>query len=172
MRKIDRTNPLAIVAAAAMGAAVGLVVQFALSSRGAPPLVPPLSLSASLAILAAVLLIFGLRLHRQVRRRPGAVNPFHAVRLLVTARAGQLVGGCFGGFGAGLLLSLAGRSIAAPTATWLPMAFVVIAAAALIACAAIAEHLCRVPPGDDGADDDSGIEPGRGPADQTAYREY
>ena len=170
MRKVERSNPLAILAAAAMGAALGLVLQFALSWRGSAPLVPPLSLAVSLVLLAAVLLVFGIRLHRQIRKQPGAINPFHAVRLLVTARAGQLVGALFGGFGAGLALALVGRSVPAQPGVWLPMVLVAIAGAALVACAAIVEHWCRVPPGDD-PDGEHELDPGHGPADSTVYRD-
>ncbi|MFD5600339.1 DUF3180 family protein [Leucobacter sp. NPDC058333] len=170
MRKIERSNPLVTLAVAAMGAAVGLVVQFALSSRGAPPLVPPLSLAASLVLVAGVLLVFGIRLRRQIQKQPGAINPFQAVRLLVTARAGQLVGALFGGFGGGLLLSLAGRSVPATASTWLPMALTVVAGAALIVCAAVVEHWCQVPPGNDG-DAETDTDPQQGPADSAVYRD-
>ncbi|WP_200331334.1 DUF3180 family protein [Leucobacter sp. L43] len=170
MRKVERSNPLVTLAVAAMGAAVGLVVQFALSSRGHAPLSPPLSLPASLVLVAGVLLVFGLRLRRQIRKQPGAIDPFHAVRLLVTARAGQIVGALFGGFGAGLLLSLTGRSVAATAAAWVPMMLVVIAGAVLLGCAAIVEHWCRVPPGDE-TDEDGGLDPERGPADPAVYRD-
>jgi len=162
-------NPLAVVAAAAMGAAVGLVVQFALTGRGQAPFVPPISLPVTLVLLAAVLLFFGLRLRRTVAKRPGAVNPFHAVRLLAAARAGQLVGGLLGGLGAGFVLALLGRTVPAPFETWLPMVLTLIAGAVLVACAAIAEHLCRVPPGDDAEGEEA--DPSPGPAEGTAYRE-
>ena len=170
MRKIERSNPLTALAAAAMGAAVGLVVQFALSNGGHAPLSPPLSLTASLVLVAGVLLVFGLRLRRQIRKQPGAIDPFHAVRLLVTARAGQIVGALFGGFGFGLLLSLTGRSVAASSTTWLPMALVIVSGAALFACAALVEHWCRVPPGDD-PEERSEFEPEPGPADPAVTRD-
>lgn len=168
MRETDQTKPLAIVAAAAIGAAIGLVVQFGLSGRGAPPLVPPLSLTVMLVLIAAVLLTLGIRLRRNVVKRPGAINPFHAVRLLVTARAAQLVGGLLGGFGGGLALSLLGRTVPAPTGTWVPMVLAFAGGVVLVVCAAITEHLCRVPPGDGDAPDAADPEPG--PADQAAYR--
>lgn len=171
MRRIERLNPIAVIAAAAIGAAIGLVVQFALSSRGNPPLVPPLSLPATLVLISAMLLGFGIRLRRNVAKRAGAVNPFHAVRLLAASRAGQIVGAALGGFGGGLALSLLGRSVPAPTATWLPMVLALISGIVLIVCAVIAERLCQVPPGDGSADgSDPERDPEAGPADQAAYR--
>ncbi|UOQ56275.1 DUF3180 domain-containing protein [Leucobacter allii] len=171
MRRLERSNPLAAVAAAAMGAAIGLLVQFALSSRGAAPFVPPYSLPITLVLIGAVLLGFAIRLRRTLAGRTGRVNPFQAVRLLAAARAGQLVGALLGGFGAGLALSLLGRSIPAPVATWLPMLIVCGAGAVLVACAAYAEHACRIPPDDeDGGAGEGETDPGRGPVDQAAYR--
>lgn len=174
MNRVERSNPLSVVAAAAIGAAIGLVVQFLLSNRGQPPLVPPLSLPSSLLVISAVLLAFGIKLRRNVAKRPGAVNPFQAVRLLAAARAGQLVGGLLGGFGVGLLLSLLGRSVPAPTGTWIPMLVLIVGGAVLVICAAITEHLCRVPPGDDAADSDgTDADPDGGrsaPADSPAFR--
>ncbi|QYM76750.1 DUF3180 family protein [Leucobacter luti] len=168
MRSDERMNPLVTLAAAAMGIAIGLVVQFALSGRGAAPFVPPLSLAIMLALIAGVLLTLGIRLRRTVLKRAGAVNPFLAVRLLATARAGQLVGGFLGGFGGGLALSLLGRSVPAPVSSWLPMVLVFATGAALVVCAAITEHLCRIPPGD--GDTPEASEPEAGPSGQTAYR--
>ncbi|MFV0432685.1 MAG: DUF3180 domain-containing protein [Leucobacter sp.] len=174
MRRVERTNPLVVVAAAAVGIALGLVVQFALSGRGHPPFVPPISLAASLLVIAGLLLAFGLRLRRHVKHRPGAINPFHAVRLLAAARAGQLVGALLGGFCGGLALSLLGRSVPAPVATWLPMLLALLGGAVLVACAAITEHLCRVPPGDgendEARDPDVGPVSGGHPSDRPAYR--
>lgn len=152
MPRSPRTGPLALLAAAVIGAAAGLLVQFLLSSRGRPPAVPPLSLPITLVLIGAVLVVLGIRLRRTVRAGKRPVNPFQAVRLLAVARAGQLVGAILGGGGAGLVLSLLGRSVPAPVASWLPMALMFGGGAVLVACALIAEHLCRIPPGDDDAD--------------------
>lgn len=150
--KLQRMSPVAIVAAGAIGAAIGLALQLVLSSRGRPPLVPPYSMAITLAALAVLLIVLGLRLRRHMQKGVGAVNPFHAVRLLATARAGQIVGALFLGFGGGMLLSLSTRSVPAPVPTWLPMLITAAAAAALLVCAVITEHLCRVPPGESGED--------------------
>lgn len=170
MRRVERTSAIAVAAAAAMGAAAGWLLQFGLVSRGAPTLVPPISLPVTLSAVAIVLLVFGIRLRRAVKHRPGAVNPFHAVRLLVTARAAQFVGAVFGGFGAGLWIALAGRSVPPATGVWLPMLITVIGGVVLVACAAITELLCRVPPGN-GEDESGDEDPAPGPADQPAFRQ-
>ncbi|WP_076623850.1 DUF3180 family protein [Leucobacter chironomi] len=167
----ERSSPAALAAAAAVGAAAGLLAQFVLSNRGHAPLVPPLSLPLTLVLVAAVLLVFALRLRRALKKGAGAVNPFQAVRLLVASRAAQIVGALLGGFGGGLALSLLGRSVPAPTATWLPMLLTLIAGAVLTGCALFAEHCCRVPPSDDDAEaEDADPAPDAGPADQAAFR--
>lgn len=169
MRSPERMNPLAPVATAAMGAAAGLVVQFALSGRGQAPFVPPLSLPVTLVLIAALLVFFGVRLRRTVTKRPADVNPFHAVRLLAAARATQLAGALFGGFGGGLWLSLMGRSVPALTSTWLPMLLTLLAGALLVAAGLVAEHLCKVPPNDKN-EEGSGNDPSPGHAEGAAYR--
>lgn len=169
MQKLDRLNPLASLAAAALGMAAGLFVQYFLSGRGLSPLVPPLSLPVTLVFIAAMLLGFGIRLRRSLSKRTRDVNPFHAVRLLATARAGQLAGGLLGGFGGGLALSLLGRSVPAPATSWVPMLLVFVGGLTLVICAMMTERMCRVPPGD-GTDERDDPESGPEPADQMAFR--
>lgn len=168
MPRLQRSSPLVTIAAAGAGAVVGYVVQLALSGRGNPPFVPPYSLPGTLLVISAVLLVLAFRLARALKTGTGPVNPFFAVRLLAAARASQLVGGMFGGFGVGLALSLLGRSVPAAVATWLPMVAVVVTGAVLVAAAVYAEHTCRVPPDDDTPADDP--DPDAGPVDQAAYR--
>lgn len=148
-QRLRGLNPLHLVASGAIGAAIALLIQAWLLSRGRPSLVPPYSLAVTLTLLAALLISLGLRLRRHMKKGTGAVDPFHAVRLLATARAGQLVGALFTGFGGGLMLSLLGRSVPAPIETWLPMLVTLVTGALLLGCAIVTEHLCRVPPGDD-----------------------
>lgn len=165
--KLQRTNPLVVLAFAATGLAVGLLVQFARSAAGQSPLAPPYSLPATMVVLGAVLLTLAVLLRRRVSRTTaGPVNPFQAVRVLAAARASQFVGGLIGGFGGGLLLSLAGRSVPTSVSIWLPMVATLIAAVALLVCGVIAERLCRVPPQDH--DEASDSDRGTDPADQPA----
>ncbi|MFC5338825.1 DUF3180 family protein [Leucobacter denitrificans] len=157
--EFQKLNPVNLFGAIAIGVGLGLAVQFILKSRGLSPLVPPYSMAITLVLLAALLIVLGLRLRRHVATGTGAVNPFQAVRLLATARAGQIVGSLFSGFGGGLLLILVGRSVPAPSATWLPMVVTGAAGLVLLVCAIIAERMCRVPPNDTGEDgeEDTGL---------------
>lgn len=154
MASMQRTSLLVISAFAAVGLAVGLLLQLARSTQGQAALVPPISLSLTLVVLGGVLLVLGVSLRRAVTRKSGKmVNPFHAVRLLAGARAGQFVGALFGGFGAGLALQLLSRSVIPPASTWLPMVIVLAAGIVLGVCGYIAESLCRVPPNEPETDD-------------------
>lgn len=155
--QFQRMNPLNLVAAGAIGWALGLSLEFIVASQGHSPFVPPYSVSVTLALLAALLIVLGIRLKKQLAKGRGSVNPFQAVRLLATARAGQIVGALFGGLGGGMLLSLAGRTVPAPVPIWLPMLVTALAGVALLVCAILTERMCRVPPGDE---DDGGTEAG------------
>lgn len=170
MRNLQRMNPWNLVGAGSAGTVIGYAVEFFLSSRGRPPLVPPYSMSLALVALAIVLLVLGVRLRKQKAKGTGAVNPFQAVRLLALARAGELVGSLFGGLGAGMLLSLVGRSVPASLGTWLPMLTTMLTGAALVVCAIVAERQCRIPPGSNDDDDAEGQGTASTP-DQPAYRD-
>lgn len=151
-------SPVHLLASAAVGFGLALIVQAWLSARGRASLVLPYSLAATLVLVAVVLIVLALRLRRQLATGTGAVNPFQAVRLLATARAAQIVGAVFFGVGAGLLASLIGRAVPALAPTWLPMLVTAIAALVLLVCALITEHLCRIPPSEDpDADDETGL---------------
>ncbi|WP_449278141.1 DUF3180 domain-containing protein [Leucobacter sp. GX24907] len=163
----SHVSPLVLAAATALAAAAGVLLQVARSSRGYAPLIPPLTLPATLVLFALAVLVLGLMLRRAVRRETGGnVNPSTAVLILAAARASLFVGVVFGGFGAGLALSLLGRSVPAAVGTWLPMVLVLGAGLVLAVCGVIAERCCRIPPPEDGegeaeegpeADPDTGI---------------
>lgn len=153
MRRLQRTSPFAVLTFAVVGVSVGLLLQFLRSTRGEAPIVPPLSLAATLVVLGAVLLSLAIALRRAVTRVSGKpVNPFHAVRILAGARAAQFVGALLGGFGAGLLVQVVTRTIPPPPSSWLPMLLTLVAGLVLLVCAVIAETLCRVPPSDESED--------------------
>ena len=164
------SRPFAPLLAAGFGLVAALLVQFGLARAGQSPLVPTYSIAIALAAIAVVLIVFGVRLKRSIADEKRMVDPFHAVRVLVSARAGGIVGGLFSGFGGGLLLSLLGRTVAAPAAIWLPMAALCGAGLILAICAVITEHWCRVPPSD-GDGTRASDEGETGPETQTAFRQ-
>ncbi|MDI6022465.1 DUF3180 domain-containing protein [Leucobacter sp. UT-8R-CII-1-4] len=162
---MQRTSPLTVATFGVVGIGIGLLLQLVRSNAGMAPLVPPISLALTELVLGGVLVTLGISLRRAVTNKSGkAVNPFHAVRLLAGARAGQFVGALIGGFGAGLALQLLSRSVMPPAASWVPMLCVFGGGVALVVCGVIAESLCRVPPGADDADgprtDGTEAEPG------------
>lgn len=150
--------PTTVANFAVTGVGAGLLGQLAASSGGRPPLVPPASLPATLVVLGAAVLILAVLLRRAVTAEPRKpVNPFHAVRLLIAAKASLFAGALFAGLGFGMLLQFATRSVPPVPGIWVPVAATLGAGVALAVCGAIAEHLCRVPPaGDDPDADESG----------------
>lgn len=147
---MQRTSPLTVATFAVVGIGIGLLLQLVRSNAGMAPLVPPASLALTEIVLGGVLITLAISLRRAVTKKSGkAVNPFHAVRLLAGARAGQFVGALIGGFGAGLALQLLSRSVLPSAASWLPMLAVLVGGIVLVVCGVIAESLCRVPPGGD-----------------------
>lgn len=158
-QRLQRMNPWNLASAVAIGLSLGLATQFILSSQGKATFVPPYSMSVTLVALAALLLSLGIRLRRNLAKGSGAVNPFQAVRLLATARAGQIVGSLFIGFGGGLLFALLQRSVPAHFEIWLPMAVTAAAGLALLICALVTERMCQIPRGDgsEGGEDSTGI---------------
>ncbi len=167
--KLQRTSPLSIAACAVIGIGVGLLVQVWRSTAGSGTFVPPLSLALTMVVMAGVLLGLGIALRRAITRASGKpVNPFHAVRLLAGAKAGQFSGALLGGFGGGLALQVLTRSVIPAADLWLPMLLVLIAGVALVVCGVITELLCRVPP-TEGDDADAETDPkGTDPAAGTA----
>ncbi len=157
-QQFQKLGAFTLLSLGTLGGALGLSVQFIVASRGHSPLVPPYSMAVTLVLLAALLIVLGLRLKRHIAKGTGAVDPFHAVRLLATSRAGQIVGALFAGLGGGMLLSLVGRTVPAPVSIWLPMLATALGGVALLVCAILSERMCRVPPGNDAED---GEEPGR-----------
>lgn len=166
MRPLERTRASTLILVFVLGAVVGGAVQFGFTRQGTPTLVPPWSLPVTLVLLAPVLLVIGWRLRRLVRERPRAVNPFHAVRVLLTARAGALVGALLAGGGAGLWIVVVTRRVDVSVELWAPMAATVGSGMVLVVCALITESWCRIPPGNESEGDG---EPD-GPVDQAAYQ--
>lgn len=157
-----KLSPVTLAIAVLVGASVGFLTQVVRSDNGYPPLTPPVSLPATLIVIAGVLVLLGFRLQRALKpetRRP--VQPIHGVRLLAAARAGQITGLLFAGFGIGLLAQLASRTVGVSVSVWLPMLLTAVTGVVLFLAGLYAESACRIPPQDPEADEE-GEEPESG----------
>lgn len=144
-----RVTPLMLLLCAIIGGGSGLLLQTYRSGVGLAPFAPPFSLAASLAVLALVLVVLARRLKAAISaERTRAVNPFHAVRLLAGAWAGQITGSLFLGFGLGLGSTIITRIAHVQVSVWVPMLSAAVAGGLLIVAGVIAENACRVPPED------------------------
>jgi hypothetical protein len=74
------------------------------------------------------------------------VNPFVAVKIVAAAKASVLAGALFAGFGLGILIFFALRTVPPQADSWWPVIATVFAGIVQVAAGLIAEHFCRVPP--------------------------
>lgn len=145
-----RLNPMIPLACAVVGMSAGVLIQLWRTRSGLPTLVLPYSITASMLVLAAVLLVLGIRIRRALTgKKKHPINPFSAVRLLAAARAGQCVGALLGGGSAGLLFIVLLRPVAAPTNIWLPTTAALLGGIILTTSGMVTEQLCKIPPTDD-----------------------
>ncbi|MEO6942195.1 MAG: DUF3180 domain-containing protein, partial [Terrimesophilobacter sp.] len=84
------------------------------------------------------------------------VDPFYATRIVMLAKACALTGALIAGIAAGVLAYLLTRSIIGVGSVAQAITTIV-GAGVLLAGGLLAEHMCRIPPGDD--DNDPGKEP-------------
>lgn len=146
---MSRTRPIALILLAVLGIVVGWLLETALVASGRAVLLPPATLSVALLCIAAIVLAVGWPIRQAVRgHRSRRIDPFRAMRTVLLAQACSLVGALLGGFGLGVLLYLASRSVL-PSGGSLWLAGVAAASAAVMLCSGLlVEHWCRIPPGD------------------------
>ena len=158
-----RLSPLVALACAVIGMSAGVLIQLWRSRLGYATVVLPYSLTASMLVLAAVLIVLGIRIRRAVTgKKKRHINPFGAVRLLAAARAGQCVGALLGGISAGLLFIILFRTVSPPLQVWLPTAAALIAGIVLTVAGMITEQLCKIPPTEDDESDNGNTSPADG----------
>lgn len=173
MKPNQRVSPLTLLLCGIIGAGAGLLTQTYRSGVGLAPLSPPLSLPASILVIALVLLVLAHRLKKAVTaERKTTVNPFHAVRLLAAARSAQFTGSLFAGFGLGLVATILARITQLAPSVWLPMVLTTLMSVVLLVAGIIAERACRIPPEDPDVQDETETEEGTAPGSVSAYRAH
>jgi len=159
---MKRTGPVPLLIAVAIGLVAGFLIDQVLTATAQPTFTPSLMLPVLLVLLSVALVALALPIRRATagtdERR---VDPFHAVRIAMLARASSIVGALVTGVGGGLLLFLLTR----PVSPSLGSTGAVLASAAgglvLVIAGLVAEHLCTLRKDDD--DDQPGsADPGFG----------
>lgn len=145
----NRTLPaLYIFYAAVCGGVFGWLLQVLLSAKNLGIFSPVWIQGAVLVVIGIVVLLLAWQLRNEIEKRRIVRDPVKAVRILAAARAGQLLGGAFTGFGSGLFLGVLPRLAHTDWRLWLPMLLIIGCALLLIIMCAVAERFCRVPPDD------------------------
>lgn len=112
-------------------------------------LVPPLSLTVTVTLIALIILIMALPVRKRMRGGEKPLDPFYATRVLALARAAQVTGAILGGLIGGSLIFAA--SLPSFATTWVGFAehmFALISAILLTVIGIIAERFCQLPPDD------------------------
>lgn len=146
---MKRTRPLTLVALAVLGAVAGFLLQLAIVGSGGARYQPMLSLPIALVFIAIIVLALAVPIWRSTRRRTGRrVDPFHATRVVVLAKACALAGALLGGGLFGVVVFVWTRAPAGVGSVQTTLAALG-GAVVLLTAGLVAEHLCTVPPDDD-----------------------
>ena len=147
---MKRTSAVFLWSAAAICVALGLLTNVALAASGNALLVPPITLSITLAVIGGVVVALAWPIRRAVKGTAQLrMDPFRAARTAVLAKACAIVGALFTGFAIGLLVYLLTRSVVGDAGSvWLTIS-AAIGGAVLLACGLIAEFFCTLPPPSD-----------------------
>jgi len=159
---MKRTGAVPLLAAGVIGLVVGFLIDQMLTATAQPTFTPSLMLPVLLVLLGAITVALAVPIRRATTGADGRrVDPFHAVRIAMLARASSIVGAAVTGVAVGLVLFLLTR----PVSPSLGSTSAVLAAAAggivLVVAGLVAEHLCTIRKDDD--DDQPGpADPGFG----------
>jgi len=152
---VTRTRVSTVVALAAVGAVFGFLLQTALAAASQPKIVPAYTVGLSLLFIAAVVIALAVPIRRatqgKLKRR---IDPFHATRVVLLAKASSLAGGLLTGGALGLLAEVLARSGGVNTDSLLKILAMLAGAIALLVAGLVGEFLCTVPP----PSDDDGTE--------------
>lgn len=156
---MKRTRPTTLVIVGLIGTVVGLLTDAALAASGRALLVPPVTLSVTLAVIAIVVVVLAWPIRRAIRgKQTLRIDPFRAARTAVLAKASSVLGALLTGLPLGLLLFMFTRTVLADTSSIVLTVSTVVGGALLLVGGLLAEWFCTLPPDD--PDADQGPEPG------------
>lgn len=147
---MKRTGAGVLLVAAAIGVAAGFAIDQALTASGRPTFTPVASLPILLVLLGMLVIGLAVPIRRATRGKSTAkVNPFHAVRIAMLAKASSIVGAALGGMGAGLWIFVATRPVTPSLGSLGTVIATTVCGAVLVAAGLVAEHLCTIRKDDD-----------------------
>ncbi|GHF25113.1 DUF3180 domain-containing protein [Pseudolysinimonas yzui] len=147
---MTRTRISTIVILITVGAAAGFLVQVALAAGSLPKFRPEYTLALSLLFIAGITIALAVPIRRATRATVRTrIDPFHATRVVLFAKASSIAGGLLTGAAAGLLAELLVRNGGLNTDSLLRSLAVLVGAIAVLVAGLVGEFLCTVPPGDD-----------------------
>lgn len=156
---MKRTRISTLIILGVLGAAAGALGELALSVNGRPIIALPITLGITLAVIGGIVVTMAVPIRRMTRASTAPrVDPFYATRIVMLAKASALTGAIGVGVGLGVLAYLLTRSVIGAGSV-VQAVVTVVGAGVLMAGGLLAEHMCRIPPGDD--DNDSGKEPAK-----------
>lgn len=148
---MTRTKASTLVALGAAGAVVVFFVQLALAAASLPKFRPEYALALTLLAIAAVVIALAVPIRRATRATTPRtrVDPFHATRVVVLAKASSLAGALLTGAAVGLLVELLIRSGGPGSDILFRSIAVLVGSIAVLVAGLVGEYLCTVPPDDD-----------------------
>lgn len=147
---MKRTPISTVVALVAVGAGLGFLVQVALAAAGLPKFRPEYVMALSLLFIAGIVIALALPIRRATRGAVRArIDPFHATRVVLLAKASSLGGALLSGAAVGLVVELLTRSGGLNSDSLLRALAVLGGGVALVVAGLVGEYLCTVPPDDD-----------------------
>lgn len=153
---MTRTKASTLVILAAIAAGAGFLLQIALASGGLQRYRPEYALALSLIFLAGIVIALAVPIRRATRATVRTrIDPFHATRVVLFAKASSIAGALLTGAAAGLLAEVLVRGGGVNTDSLLRTLAVLVGAVALLVAGLVGEWLCTVPPSDDDREPDA-----------------
>ncbi|BDV29549.1 DUF3180 domain-containing protein [Microbacterium terricola] len=147
---MKRTGAVVLLSAAAAGAVIGYLLDYALTASGRATFTPAVTLPILLIVLGVFVVAMAWPIRQATRGTSTArVNPFRAVRVAMLAKASSILGAALGGVGLGLLGFLLTRPVVPSLGSLGPLIATVVCGAVLVAAGLLAEHLCTIRKDDD-----------------------